>query len=254
MRLEDKVAIITGGGSGIGRATARLFSLEGARVLVADLRGEKAQQVAEEIRKEGGIAEAMAADVSQEKQAEGIAKRTVELWKRIDILVNNAASFIKKRVDEATRADWEEVLGVNVLGTSFCSKYVIPAMQKQKKGAIVNLGSINGVLGMPDFMTYNATKAAIINMTKSMALDLAPYNIRVNCVCPGQTNTPALETVLRSLGSSIEEGEKKYCDRHMIKRFGKPEEIAPAILFVASDEASFMTSSIVMVDGGYTGN
>jgi dihydroanticapsin dehydrogenase len=126
-------------------------------------------------------------------------------------------------------------------------------MQKQNKGAIVNLGSINGVVALPQAMTYNATKGAIINMTKSMALDLAPYNIRVNCVCPGITRTPALEAVLAEFGATYEEAEKQYLGRHMIKRFGKPEEMAPAILFVASDEASFMTASIVMVDGWYTG-
>lgn len=253
MRLAGKVAIITGGGSGIGRATCLLFGREGARVLVADINGPHAEQVAQEIVKQGGVAEGIAIDVSVESDVERMVARAVELWQRVDILVNNAAAFVRKRTEEATRADWEKVLGVNVLGTSFCAKAVFPAMKKQGKGAIVNLGSINGVTALPDAMTYNATKGAIINMTKSMALDLAPYNIRVNCVSPGITWTPAVAAVVAEMGVTNEEAERHYLGRFMIKRFGRPEEIAPAILFVASDEASFMTAAIVMVDGGYTG-
>jgi len=253
MRLAGKVAIITGGGSGIGRATCLLFGREGARVLVADINGPHAEQVAQEIVKQGGVAEGIAIDVSVESDVERMVARAVELWQRVDILVNNAAAFVRKRTEEATRADWEKVLGVNVLGTSFCAKAVFPVMKKQGKGAIVNLGSINGVTALPDAMTYNATKGAIINMTKSMALDLAPYNIRVNCVSPGITWTPAVAAVVAEMGVTNEEAERHYLGRFMIKRFGRPEEIAPAILFVASDEASFMTAAIVMVDGGYTG-
>jgi len=253
MRLEGKVAIITGGGSGIGRATCHLFAREGARVLVVDIVGQKAERVAQEISQQGGVAVDLAADVSQEKEAERIVARAVELWQRVDILVNNAASFVRKRVEVATRADWERVWGVNVMGTSFCSKYVIPVMQKQNKGVIVNIGSINAITALPDAMTYNATKGAIVNMTKSMALDLARDNIRVNCVCPGITHTPAVDAAIAEAGVTYEEAERHYLGRIMIKRFGEPEEIAPAILFVASDEASYMTAAIVMVDGGYSG-
>jgi len=253
MRLEGKVAIITGGASGIGRATCQLFAREGARVLVVDINKPRAEEVAHEITQHGGLAAAQTADVSQERDVEQMVSRAVELWQRVDILVNNAAAFVRKRTEIATRADWEEVLGVNVLGTSFCAKAVFPVMKSHGKGAIVNIGSINGVTALPDAMTYNATKGAIINMTKSMALDLAPYNIRVNCVCPGITRTPALEAVLKESKMTYEEAARVYMGRFMIKRLAEPEEIAPAILFVASDEASFMTAAIVMVDGGYTG-
>jgi NAD(P)-dependent dehydrogenase (short-subunit alcohol dehydrogenase family) len=250
MRLRDKVAIVTGGGSGIGRATSLLFAREGARVLVVDIVGERAEQVAEEIRREGAIAEALAEDISTEAGAERIVARAVDLWKRLDILVNNAASFVQKPVEQATREDWETVWGVNVAGTSFCCKYAVAVMRKQGGGAIVNVASINGLMGSQGQMTYSATKAAIINMTKSMAIDLAPYNIRVNCVCPGVTLTPALLTLLEELKLSVEEAEKRCVGRSMIKRFAKPEEIAPAILFLASDEASYVDASAVVVDGG----
>jgi NAD(P)-dependent dehydrogenase (short-subunit alcohol dehydrogenase family) len=253
MRFANRIVIVTGGASGIGRATCLRFAQEGARVLVADLNGDSADETAALIRHDGGIAESIRANVSSEEDAQRVAEQALNAWGRIDVLVNNAASFVKKRVEDATRQDWEEILGVNVMGTSFCSRFAIPAMKRQGGGAIVNLGSIYGAVAAPDFMTYNATKAAIINMTKCMALDLAPFNIRVNCVCPGQTHTPALEAVLAGVGLTIQQGEQQLLDRHMIKRFGRPEEIAPAILFLASDEASFITAATLMVDGGSTG-
>jgi NAD(P)-dependent dehydrogenase (short-subunit alcohol dehydrogenase family) len=252
MRLEEKVAIITGGGSGIGRATCHLFAREGARLLVADINGQNAELVAQEVKKQGGVAEGIAVDVSQEEQAERMVARAVELWQRVDILVNNAVSFVRKEVQDATQADWHTVLGVNVLGISFCSKYAVRVMQKQNKGAIVNIGSINAIVALPDATTYNATKGAIVNMTKSMALGLAPYNIRVNCVCPGITRTPALEEIIAKYGLTYEAAEKGHAGHLIIKRFAKPEEIAAGILFVASDEASYVTGATVMVDGGYT--
>lgn len=253
MRLKDKIAIVTGAGSGIGRATALQFAREGARVLIVDIDGAKAAQVAGEIVGRGGVAEAFTADISTEENARKIIARAVELWKRVDVLVNNAASFHHKRVEDVTRADWEKGWSVNVMGTSFCSKYAAAAMKTQGGGAIVNVASINGLIAMPDWMTYNATKAAVIEMSKSMAMDLAPFNIRVNCVCPGVTHTPALDRVMADMGVSAEDVVKAYIEpRCLMKRFGKPEEIAPAILFLASDEASYMTGATVVVDGGFT--
>jgi NAD(P)-dependent dehydrogenase (short-subunit alcohol dehydrogenase family) len=253
MRLKDKIAIVTGAGSGIGRATALQFAREGARVLIVDIDGGKAAQVAGEIAGRGGVAEAFTADISTEENARKIIARAVELWKRVDVLINNAASFHHKRVEDVTRADWEKGWSVNVMGTSFCSKYAVAAMKTQGGGAIVNVASINGLIAMPDWMTYNATKAAVIEMSKSMAMDLAPFNIRVNCVCPGVTHTPALDQLIADMGVSAEDVVKAYiAPRCLIKRFGKPEEIAPAILFLASDEASYMTGATVVVDGGFT--
>jgi dihydroanticapsin dehydrogenase len=156
-------------------------------------------------------------------------------------------------VEDATREDWLAALDVNVIGTALCSKYAVAAMQKQGRGSIVNVASINGLVAMPNWVTYNATKAAIVNMSKSMALDLGPFNIRVNCVCPGITRTPALDVVLGEMGLSMQEAEKIFAEpRCIIKRFGTAEEIAPAILFLASEEASYLTGATIVVDGGFT--
>jgi meso-butanediol dehydrogenase/(S,S)-butanediol dehydrogenase/diacetyl reductase len=254
MRLKGKVAIVTGAGSGIGHATAALFAREGASVLVTDLVAERAKSVAAEIRKLGGVAEAIACDVSVETDAEKMVAQAEKLWHRVDILVNNAANFHHKTAEEATTDDWEKVLSVNVMGTSFCTRYAIPSMKRQKGGAIVNLASINGLVAMPTgWMTYSASKAAIVNMSKSMAMDLAPFNIRVNCVCPGVINTPALAEALASRGVTRQEAEVvDLGHRGMIKRFGEPYEVANVILMAASDEASYMTGATLVVDGGYS--
>jgi NAD(P)-dependent dehydrogenase (short-subunit alcohol dehydrogenase family) len=253
MRLKEKTAVITGAGSGIGAATAALFAREGACVLVADIDLDSARRVAAEIRNAGGQAQACAVDVSKNEEAQQMVARAIELWKHVDVLVNNAASFHHKRMEEATRADWDKVLSVNVLGTGFCARHAAEAMKRQGSGAIVNVASINGLIAMPDWMTYNASKAAVVEMSKSMAMDLAPFNIRVNCVCPGVTDTPALRRAIAELGVPEADVIKAYMEPHcFIKRFGKPEEIAPAIAFLASDEASYMTGATVVVDGGYT--
>jgi NAD(P)-dependent dehydrogenase (short-subunit alcohol dehydrogenase family) len=251
VRLKDRIAIVTGGASGIGRATALQFAREGACVLVADVDGGGAEQTATSIQTGSGRAAAIVADVSDEAAAAGIVRRAVELWGRLDILVNNAASFHHRRVEDATRADWEKVLGVNVMGTSFCSRHAVEVMKAQGRGAIVNVASINGLVAMPDWLTYNASKAAVVQMSRSMAMDLAPFAIRVNCVCPGVTDTPALRSLVE-LGVSAEEALEAYvAPRCLMKRYAKPEEIAAAITFLASDEASYMTGATVVVDGGF---
>lgn len=252
-RFEGKSIIVTGAASGIGRATALQAAREGARVLLADIDGTGATRVADEIRKAGGEADSIVADVSTEGGAEAITARALERWKRVDVLVNNAASFHYKRVEDATRADWEKVWSVNVVGTSLCSKHAVVAMKRQGEGAIVNVASINGLIAMPNWMTYNATKAAVVEMSKSMAMDLAPWAIRVNCVCPGVTQTPALDRAIADLGMTAEQiVEAVISPRCLIKRFGKPEEVAPVILMLASAEASYMTGATVVVDGGFT--
>jgi NAD(P)-dependent dehydrogenase (short-subunit alcohol dehydrogenase family) len=253
MRLENEVTVVTGGGSGIGRSTAERFAREGARVLVVDIDAARAADVAAAIVRNRGVAAALTADVTSEIDAERIARHAVERWGRIDVLVNNAASFHHRRVEDATRADWEKVLSVNVIGTSLCSKHAAAAMKTQGGGSIVNVASINGLIAMPDWMTYNASKAAVIEISKSMAMDLAPFDIRVNCVCPGVTDTPALAVAIEELGMSAEEARQAVMvPRALIKRFGRPEEIANAILFVASKEASYVTGATLVVDGGYT--
>lgn len=252
MRLENKVAIVTGAGQGIGEAIARRFASEGARVLVADFDAAKAKAVTKAIRDAGGEAVAGISDVSREEGAKVLSDTALEHFSRIDILVNNAANFTHKRVEDATAADWNAVLGVNVLGTSFVSKYAVAAMKAVGGGNIVNIASINGLVAMPEWMTYNASKAAIIEMSKSMALDLAPFNIRVNCVCPGMTMTPSLRLAIEEVGAPEEEVMRVHLAPHaLIKRWGLPEEIAAGVLFLASDEASYITGTNLVIDGGF---
>ena len=252
MRLENKVAIVTGAGAGIGEAIARRFAAEGARVLVADIRHDPAAAVASAIRSAGGIAEPIAIDVSRESEASRMTSRAIELWSRLDVLVNNAANFVHKRVEHATAEDWNAVLGVNVLGTSFCSKYAVAAMKERGGGNIVNIASINGLVAMPEWMTYNASKAAVVEMSKSMAMDLAPFAIRVNCVCPGMTMTPSLRKAIEEVGGTEDEVMRAHLAPHaLIKRWGRPEEIASGVLYLASDEASYVTGTTLVIDGGF---
>jgi NAD(P)-dependent dehydrogenase (short-subunit alcohol dehydrogenase family) len=251
--LENRSAIITGAASGIGRAAALHFCREGARVLLADLDGDGAARAVSEIEEAGGCAEAIAADISGEEGARTVIARCRELWGGVDILVNNAAVFHYRRVEDATPADWDKVMAVNVVGTSLCSRFAIEAMKESGSGTIVNIGSINGLIGMPNQFTYNASKAAIIEMSKSMAIDLGPFNIRVNCVCPGVTDTPALQRTIDEMGLTVDAVIEGYiAPRCIIKRFGRAEEVAAVIAFLASEEASYMTGAVVVVDGGFT--
>lgn len=253
MRLENRSAIITGAASGIGRAAALHFCREGARVLLADLDGDGAARAVSEIEEAGGCAEAIAADISGEEGARTVIARCRELWGGVDILVNNAAVFHYRRVEDATPADWDKVMAVNVVGTSLCSRFAIEAMKESGSGTIINIASINGLIGMPDQFTYNASKAAIIEMSKSMAIDLGPFNIRVNCVCPGVTDTPALQRTIDEMGLTVDAVIEGYiAPRCIIKRFGRAEEVAAVIAFLASEEASYMTGAVVVVDGGFT--
>ena len=254
MRLKEKVAIVTGGGSGIGHHACLQMAREGAKVLVVDLVPERAESVAEEIKNSGGTSAFLAVDISSEEGASKMAATADSLWHRIDVLVNNAASFHHVSTEEATAADWEKVFKVNVWGTSFCVKHAVPIMKRQKSGSIINVASINGLVGMgPDWVNYSASKAALVNMTKTMAKDFVRYNIRVNCLCPGMIHTPAMVDLLKRMGVSRKEAEVRFLGpRCLLGRFGESYELAPFIVLMASDEASYLTGATVVVDGGYT--
>ena len=252
MRLEDKVAIITGSGSGIGRAAAGLFAEEGAKVVVADINLESAHQTVQGIQSAGGEAISVEADVSKEEDSRRIADLAYSEYGKIDILVNNAAAFVFGRVEDATSEDWDRIFSVNVKGPAFCVKSVIPAMKKNGSGAIVNIGSISSMIAQPDYVPYNTSKSAILNFTRCLAMDLAPLKIRVNTVCPGVTHTPALEKVMQEEGITLEEVNARLNQPCLLKRLGQPREIAHGILFLASDDASFVTGTFLLVDGGYT--
>lgn len=245
MKLQDKVAIITGASRGIGKVTALLFAKENAKVVVNFFRSaNKAEAVVNEIKRVGGDAIAIKADVSKEDEVKVLIAKTIEKFGRIDILVNNAGIVIEVPFKDRTVDHWQKTLAVNLIGTFLCVKYVVPHMLKQKDGRIVNIASTNGIdTFSPDSIDYDASKAGVIILTRSLSKELAP-SIRVNCVAPGWVDTE----MNRGLSNDFikEETKKIY-----LKRFARPEEIAKAILFLASDDSSFVTGSTLKVDGGY---
>lgn len=250
-RLKDKVAIVTGGSGGIGQATAILFAEEGAKVVIADPNVGPGQECAAWIRAQGGQAIFIKTDISNEDDCRSVCDEAVRIFRRLDILVNNGAAFILKGL-EATVADWQKILSVNVVGTALMSRFASEYMKQSGGGAIVNLGSISSFVAQPLFVTYSATKAALLQMTRNMAMDLAPFNIRVNCVCPGTILTPASYEHMERVGQTLEEFVAEQGPKHLLNRVGDPREVAYAILFLSSDEASFITGTHLMVDGGYT--
>jgi dihydroanticapsin dehydrogenase len=252
-RLKDKVAVVTGGGAGIGRATCELFAEEGAAVVVAERNADTGRETAEDIVRAGGRALFIETDVGLEASIRRMVAEAGRAFGRINILVNNAAVFVLRGI-EATPEEWRQILDVNVMGVALVTKHVVPEMRQAGGGAIVNLSSISSFIAQPNFWTYNATKAAVANLTRCMALDLAPDNIRVNAVAPGAVWTQIVQRLTREAGMDRAAADKdpSWGGAHMIQRIAEPREIAQAILFLASDEASFITAENLMVDGGYT--
>jgi NAD(P)-dependent dehydrogenase (short-subunit alcohol dehydrogenase family) len=250
-RLKGKVAIITGGSVGIGQATAVLFAEEGAKVVISNPSVPAGEECAAQIRDQGGEAIFVRTDISNEDDCRNVCDEAVKQFGRLDILVNNGAVFILKGL-EATVADWQRMLSVNIMGTALMSKFASEYMKQVGGGAIVNLGSISSFVAQPSFITYSSTKGAILQMTRNMAMDLAPYNIRVNCVCPGTILTRASEEHMARVGMTKDEFIATEAPKHLLNRVGDPREVAYPILFLASDEASFITGTHLMVDGGYT--
>jgi NAD(P)-dependent dehydrogenase (short-subunit alcohol dehydrogenase family) len=249
MRLENHVALITGGASGIGRATALLFARQGAVVAVADLDQDGGQAVVEEITAKGGSAVFVHCDVSQAADCQRAVGETVAIFGGLDILFNNAGIIRRADVLDTTEEDWDRVMAVNVKSIFLMSKYAIPTMVERGGGAIVNTASGWGLVGGRNAVSYCASKAAVVNMTRAMALDHGAQNIRVNCICPGDTNTAMLRTEARQLGASEEKFLAEAADRPL-RRVGTPDEIAQAVLYLASDAASFVTGTALVVDGG----
>src|ERR1700694_2217776 len=234
MRLANKAAIITGVGAGIGKAIAVRFAEEGALLVLNDISESAGQATLKKVKGLGTQAGLAVADISQESGPRRIADTAVEAFGGIDIVVNNAADFTQKSIEQADVADWQKVLGVNVIGTALVSKHAIPHMKARGGGSIVNLASMSAVIAQPDFATYNTSKGAILTMTRCMALDLAPFKIRVNSICPGCVFTTATEREWTRMGITREEWIERNAPGHMLNRIGEPVEVANAVLFLAS--------------------
>ncbi len=247
MDWTGKVGIVTGGASGIGEATAREFAAGGAAVAILDVNGEAGEKVAAALRALGGAASFHEVDVADSEACQAAVRAIVAEYGRVDCLVNNAASFLTKGLD-ATTADWERVLGTNVRGYANMAQACAEPMRDSGGGAIVNLSSISGHVAQPNRWTYNASKGAILALTRCMALDLAPYGIRVNTVSPGWTWTPE---VAKAAVGGREKWEPVWGRFSILRRLGEPREVARAILFLCSDDASLITGAELPVDGGY---
>ncbi|BBE18607.1 3-oxoacyl-[acyl-carrier protein] reductase [Aquipluma nitroreducens] len=249
MRLEDKVAVITGSGSGIGRYCAFEFAKNGAKVVVADLNEKGAAETEKQIQANGGIAVTFKVDVSKPESVQKLANFTLKTFGRIDVLVNNAAIQINKTVEDMTFEEWNLQMTINVGGVFLCSKQFLPHLRKTK-GNIVNMSSVNSFFVEPMCAGYCATKSAIVGLTKAMAIDHGHEGVRVNCILPGYIDAGLAEGYFLAqpdpAQARIDAGKL-----HALWRIGKPEEVGRAAVFLASDDASFVTGSSMVVDGGF---
>jgi len=249
MILKNKVAIVTGAKSGIGLATARRFASEGARVILSDI--QEAHKETEKIKHNGGEAFFYQADVSKAQEVAALFEEVIKIFGRLDILVNNAGIELAKRIPETSIEEWDHLMDVNLKGPFLCSKVAIPLMQRQGGGVIVNVASELGLVGGSEIAAYCASKGGVVQLTRAMAIDHASDHIRVNCVCSGPVETPLLRRILAASKDPKEE-RAHILESIPLKRIAKPEEIANVILFLSSEESSFMTGAAVAVDGGWT--
>lgn len=251
MKLKHQVSLITGAGSGIGRATAVQFAKEGARVVALDWNTQAVETTRSLIEQAGGICHAMTADVSQEQQVKDAIATSVETFGRLDILFNNAGISILKPITETTEAEWDRVLGINLKGVFFGCKHAIPAMVKQGSGVIINTASELAIAAQPLYGAYCASKGGILAMTRALSLEWIKKGIRINAICPGPIQTPLLQAEFDVASSPIDE-EQQVISSIPLGRLGTPDEIARVVVFLASSDAEFMHGTAITVDGGKT--
>lgn len=250
MRLHGKIALITGAGSGIGQASALLFAKEGAAVVAADLNAEAARATAESIEAEGGRAAYVQGDVGEPEDARRMVEHAIATFGRIDVLFNNAGIGHVGTVHETEVDDWDRVIRVHVRGTFLMCKYALPHMIEAGGGVIINMSSAIAQTGLAQRAAYSAAKGAILSLSRSMAVDYAPYNVRVNALCPGTIYTPFVENYLKNSYADPEEALKRIKARQLTGELGKAEDVAYAALYLASDEARFVVGAPLIVDGG----
>lgn len=251
MKLQNKVALITGGTSGIGEATALLFAKEGAKVVITGRSAERGDKIVNNIMRNSRDAIFLKTDVSIAQECRNAVSKTIAEFGRLDILFNNAGVFYAHTIMECTEEEWDLQLDVNLKGTFLMSKFALPGMIAQGSGVIINNSSGWGLVGGDKAVAYCASKGGVVLLTKAMAIDHGPQGIRVNCVCPGDVDTPMLPEDANFRGMKWDEYVAGAANRPM-RRIGTPEEIARAVLFLASDDSSFMTGAALVVDGGGT--
>ena len=251
-RFEGKVAVVTGGASGIGLATAEAFLDEGAKVAIVDMSDESGAEAVKALRAKGHDPMFVKGDVTKSSDVREVVRSILDRHGHIDVLFNNAGILVEGTIDKVSEESWDRIMDVNVKGVFLMTKEVIPIMLKQGSGSIVNNASCSGLVGDRSAIAYNTSKGAVVLMTKCLALDYAEKNIRANCVCPGEIETPMFLQEVASRKTTVDEYRKELCEYHPIGRLGRASEVAKAVLFLASDDASFVTGTALSVDGGYT--
>jgi len=243
--FDGKVALVTGGSSGIGKATALAFARAGANVVIASRRVTEGEQTVHEICERGGEAIFVKTDVSKASEVKGLMNRTIEFYGRLDYACNNAGTFVMGRLFELSEEEWDRTINANLKGIWLSLKYQLPIMLQQKEGVIVNMASMSAIIGNPGVSIYSASKGGVVALTQSAAIEYAASGIRINAVSPGVISTPMVDDIPTPLLEDIQ-------SKHPIGRLGKPEEIADAVVWLCSDKASFVTGHNMVIDGGYT--
>ena len=252
-RLDNKVAVVTGGARGIGKATCKVLAAEGASVAVTDIISEEGEQVVAEIKENGGTADFWHLDTTRESEVQTVIDEAAEKFGGLHVLVNNAGiAGTNEATENISVEDWNNVIDVNVKGVFLCTKHAIPHMKKAGGGSIVNLSSIYGIISAPDLPAYHASKGAVRLMSKTDALLYAKEKIRVNSVHPGYIWTPLVEDLGKNSEEGVDAFRKELASRHPVGHVGEPEDIAYGIVYLASDESKFVTGSELVIDGGYT--